>query len=76
MESYCRFDVDILRRGCGRFCRDILESTEIDHFVEAITIACMVNSVYRRRFIPEKSIAILPNCGYQPFRRYYAKAIQ
>jgi len=44
--------------------------------VEAITIACMVNSVYRRRFIPEKSIAILPTCGYQPFRRYYAKAIQ
>ena len=39
MEEYCRSDVDILRRGCACFRRELINISGLDPLSEACTIA-------------------------------------
>nr|XP_022300672.1 uncharacterized protein LOC111108881 [Crassostrea virginica] len=72
--SYCISDVDILQRCCAQFRRTIHTLVKVEPFREAITFASTVNLANRRCFMPQDSIAIIPNLGYQPARQFSLKA--
>ncbi|XP_061170591.1 uncharacterized protein LOC133179932 [Saccostrea echinata] len=72
--EYCISDVDILRRCCAQFRATLKSLVNVDPFQESITFASAANLAYRRGFMPEDTIAIIPNLGYQPARQYSAKA--
>ena len=58
MESYCRSDVDILRKCCLDF-RDILqETTGVDPFEKCLTIASVCHQVYRTNYLVENTFAV------------------
>ena len=56
--SYCHSDVDLLRRGMMTFREDFLDVANIDP-LQYITIASVCLAIYRSRFLPENSIAII-----------------
>jgi hypothetical protein len=64
--SYCRSDVDILRRACLKFRQLFLEMTSseghggIDSFQKCITIASACNLVFRTKFLRPDTIGIIP----------------
>ena len=64
--SYCRSDVDILRRCCLEFRELFRDVTNIDPFEKCLTIASACNLVFRTNFLKENTIAILPSHGYHP----------
>lgn len=64
--GYCISDVDILRRYCAQFKTTIQTLVPVNLFQEAITFASTANLAYRRSFMPEQTIAIIPNLGYNP----------
>lgn len=64
--AYCISDVDILRRYCAQFKTTIQTLVPVNLFQEAITFASTANLAYRRSFMPEQTIAIIPNLGYHP----------
>ena len=58
LESYCRSDVDILRKCCLDF-RDILEETTgVDPFEKCLTIASVCHMVYSTNYLVENTIAV------------------
>ena len=58
MESYCRSDVDILRKCCLDF-RDILqETTGIDPFEKCLTIASVCHRVYCTNYLVENTFGV------------------
>ena len=58
MESYCRSDVDILRKCCLDF-RDILqETTGIDPFEKCLTIASVCQLVYSTNYLVENTVGV------------------
>ena len=58
MESYCRSDVDILRKCCLDF-RDILqETTGVDPFEKCLTIASVCHQVYCTNYLVENTFAV------------------
>ena len=64
--TYCRSDVDILRRCCLEFRELFRDVTDIDPFKQCLTIASACNLVFRTNFLKENTIAILPPHGYHP----------
>jgi hypothetical protein len=64
--TYCRSDVDILRRCCLEFRELFRDITNIDPFERCLTIASACNLVFRTNFLRENTIAILPPHGYHP----------
>jgi hypothetical protein len=71
--DYSISDVDILRRCCAQFKPTLYFLVRVQPFQESITFASTANLAYRRGFMPSNTIAIIPNMGYQPPRRYSAK---
>ncbi|XP_061178357.1 uncharacterized protein LOC133186998 [Saccostrea echinata] len=80
--KYCRSDVDILRRGCLKFRMIFMQMTSrngeegIDPFAHCITIASACNLVFRKLFLEERSIGIIPPQGYRPMDKQSFKAMQ
>jgi hypothetical protein len=65
LENYCKSDVDILQRCCGKFRTLFMTYTEgIEPFLKSITIASATNEVFRTMFLEPQQIAILPTHGY------------
>ena len=80
-ENYCWSDVRLLAEGCLKFRRICIEDTKlnetdkgVDPFRVAITIASYCNFIYRRNYMPENSIGIIPANGYNPNQKTSAKA--
>ena len=57
--EYCRSDVDILRRGIMKLREDFIELENIDP-LRYITIASVCMTIYRSNYMPNKTIAIVP----------------
>ena len=57
--EYCRSDVDILRTGIMKLREDFLEIENIDP-LRYITIASVCMTIYRSNYMPNKTIAIVP----------------
>ena len=58
MEEYCRSDVDILRRGCGCFRRELINISGLDPLSEACIFAKACSKVWRKNHMPKK---VLPS---------------
>lgn len=76
MCEYCRSDCDILRRGCGQFEKLFEEETKTTPFRDTFTMASACNLVYRRHFLPDETMAIIPPTGYTPQKKYSVKALR
>ena len=63
--TYCRSDVDILRRCCLEFRELFHNVTDIDPFT-TLTIASACHLVNRTNYLPKDTIAIIPPLGYCP----------
>ena len=57
--EYCRSDVDILRRGIMKLREDFIELENIDP-LHYITIASVCMTIYHSNYMPNKTIAIVP----------------
>jgi hypothetical protein len=73
LEKYCASDVAILTESCLIYSKMNRECSSRDDqdpgecpFREAITLSSYCNLIYRRNFMPENSISMLPTCGYNP----------
>ncbi len=74
--KYCRSDVDILRRCCMEF-RELFRSvTDVDPFEKCLTIASACNLVFRKKFLREETIAIIPPNGYRPLDKHSILALK
>ena len=74
--KYCQSDVDILRRCCMDF-RELFHSvTDIDPFEKCLTIASACNLVFRKKFLKEETIAIIPPNGYRPLDKHSVLALK
>ena len=58
MESYCRSDVDILRKCCLDFREILQETTDVDPFEKCLTIASVCHRVYCTNYLVENTIAV------------------
>ncbi|XP_025160323.1 uncharacterized protein LOC112589827 [Harpegnathos saltator] len=63
--SYCRNDVDILRRACLAFRKIFLDRGKVCPFEECTTIASTCMKVFRKNFLREKEIGIIPLGEYR-----------
>ena len=75
MAAYCHSDVDILTSGCMTFRRSFIEASGIDPYKNDITIASACSRVYRTRFMPQETIALIPPQGYSPKHNQSVKAM-
>ena len=57
--EYCRSNVDILRRGIKKLREDFIKLENIDP-LRYITIASVCMTIYRSNYMPNKTIAIVP----------------
>ena len=76
MEEYCRSDVDILRCGCGKFRKFLIDQSGLDPLTESCTIAQGCSKVWRKNYMPEDCIAIIPPEGYPNQKNYSIKAVR
>ncbi|KYN42035.1 putative DNA polymerase [Trachymyrmex septentrionalis] len=74
--KYCRNDVDILRRACMAFRRIFLERGDVCPFAECTTIASTCMKVFRKNFLREEEIGIIPPGGYRYKDNHSHKALQ
>ena len=76
MEEYCHSGVDILRRGCACFRRELVNISGLYHLSEACTIAKACSKVWRKIHMPANSIANIPPEGYPNQKKYSTKAVR
>ena len=62
--KYCTQDCEILRQAVVKFRTLLSDITGYCPFTESVTLASYVNLVYRARYMPEKSIALLPRSAF------------
>ncbi len=73
---YCQSDVDIRRRCCLEFRELFRQITDVDPFASCLTIASACNLVFRKTFLEENTIAIIPLYGYKPENRHFVIAMK
>ncbi|XP_020297865.1 uncharacterized protein LOC109862281 [Pseudomyrmex gracilis] len=73
---YCRNDVDILRQSCMAFRKIFLEQGNVCPFEDCTTIASTCMRVFRKNFLREKEIGVIPRGGYCLADTQSRKALQ
>ena len=73
---YCQSDVDILRRCCLEFRELFQQITDVDPFASCLTIASACNLVFRKTFLKEDTIAVIPPSGYRPEQKQSVVALK
>ncbi|KAK4880439.1 hypothetical protein RN001_008585 [Aquatica leii] len=74
--KYCISDVNILRKACLEFWNRFTTSNGVDPFRESCTIAGACNTVFRRNYLTENSIGLIPPNGYRMADKQSTIAIQ
>lgn len=72
---YCKTDVTILRSVCMAFRKMFMECGRVCPFEESTTIASACSRVFRKNFLIEKRIGIIPSGGYRWGEHQSVKAI-
>ena len=75
LEEYCQDDVTVLRQACRVFRRELIQISNLDAFLESITIASACNKVLRKRFLQPDTIGLIPTGGYTCNKNYSKKAM-
>ncbi|XP_067210247.1 uncharacterized protein [Linepithema humile] len=76
ISRYCRNDVDILRRACMAFRKIFLRRGKVCPFEECTTIASTCMRVFRKNFLRESEIGIIPPGGYRHANTQSRKALR
>nr|XP_046478631.1 uncharacterized protein LOC124217268 [Neodiprion pinetum] len=74
--SYCRLDVDILRRAYVEFRDIFLECGRVCPFTESTTIASACSVLFRKNFLQQERIGILPPGNYRLADAQSCKALE
>ncbi|KAK5650288.1 hypothetical protein RI129_001317 [Pyrocoelia pectoralis] len=74
--KYCLMDVKILVKGCLQFRSMFMSQNKVDPFEESTTIASACNKVFRRLFLKENTIGLIPKGGYRRADKQSKVAIQ
>lgn len=72
---YCKNDVTILRRACLAFRKMFIKCGKVCPFEESTTIASACSRVYRKNFLQENRLGIIPTGGYRWGQNQSRKAI-
>ncbi|KAF4529513.1 hypothetical protein B566_EDAN014208 [Ephemera danica] len=59
------YNVQILRKPCIQFRNDFLTQNDVCPFLECFTIAGSAMAVYRKLYLQQDSIGIVPRGGYR-----------
>ncbi|MGB5440078.1 MAG: DNA polymerase, partial [Gammaproteobacteria bacterium] len=62
---YCENDVFICAKSIMEFWALVIQKTQVDPILRAMTIASTTSIVYRQNFLPEKTIGLIPPGGYK-----------
>ena len=73
--DYCKSDVDILTQACLQFRMRFMDLTGEDPFRKCLTMPSACHLVYRKNFMPSKSIGLIPDFGYQQVEASSFKAL-
>lgn len=65
LRDYCINDVEILSQACIAFRKLFLTECRVEPFIECSTIASACNRVFRRLFLKENMIGLIPKNGYR-----------
>ena len=71
MEKYCNLDVTILREAALKFRKIFLEIGGVDPFLETSTMASTCNLMYRKKYLKENMIGIIPPRGYRKVDNHF-----
>ncbi|XP_055385241.1 uncharacterized protein LOC129614573 [Condylostylus longicornis] len=74
--EYCVNDVTILTQSCLKFREMFLKQCNVEPFLEATTIASACNFAFRRNFLKEDTISLIPKYGYRNSDNQSKVAIQ
>ncbi|GBM75550.1 hypothetical protein AVEN_180660-1 [Araneus ventricosus] len=75
MLSYCRSDVDILRRCCIQFRKQFIEIADVDPFCY-VTIASACMATFRAKHLEKDTIAMVPMHGHVNKTKFSHDAIR
>ena len=70
LEKYCSNDVSVLRMCCEEFRKMFLELGGVDPFVESFTLTHACSLVFRKNYLKENTIAVIPPWGYRQAKKY------
>ncbi|XP_070167752.1 uncharacterized protein [Polyergus mexicanus] len=73
---YCRTDVDILRQACMAFRKIFIDRGNVCPFEECTTIASTCMTVFRKNFLQQNTIGVIPTGGYRKATNHSRKALQ
>jgi len=62
--KYCKMYVEILRKACIKFTSIFIENLGISPFLEATTLASAVMLGFRKQFLTDNTLGIVPTGGY------------
>ncbi|GBM31280.1 hypothetical protein AVEN_91282-1 [Araneus ventricosus] len=75
MLTYCRSDVDILRRCCLEFRNEFIKITDVDPFCYVI-IASTCMATYRSKRLEKETIAMVPVREYKNYTNFSPDAMR
>ena len=64
MKSYCISDVKLLKTGCQKFQKEFFTHAEFNPMEKCITIASACNRYWRKKLLPQNTIAVEPPRGW------------
>ena len=76
MVEYCRMGVEILRRACLAFRKIMVKIGDTDPFVNATTIASTCSYLYRKNFLKDRTIGLVPPAGCHRSDKFSQKSIE
>ena len=76
MVEYCHMAIDILRRACLSFRKIMVEIGDTDLFVNAATIASTSSYLYRKNFLKDRTIGLVPLAGYHQSEKFSQKSVE
>ena len=65
LRDYCIQDVMVLLRGCLTFRNLYVTLFGVDPFMECVTLASTCLNVFKKNFLPPKTIGVVPPQGYR-----------
>ncbi|XP_031338143.1 uncharacterized protein LOC116167047 [Photinus pyralis] len=63
--DYCISDVDILAQSCLKFRQLMIKEGNVCPFTESVTLPGACNKIFRRSFLKQNTIGIIPKGGYR-----------
>jgi len=64
MKAYCESDVKLLKAGCKKFRQEFKQHANFDPFEKCVTIASACNRYWRKKLVPQNTIASRPPRGW------------